>query len=98
MWGMDHDFLSIQFPVHPDSGLSERQLLLVQRLHVLHRFLCRDPVFPGHIASLPVQWEKDTDPSASPVRNFLRRWELRVPSPLHAVCGNRNLSTAVAEK
>ena len=83
---------------HPDSGLSERQLLLVQRLHVLHRFLCRDPVFPGHIASLPVQWEKDTDPSASPVRNFLRRWQLRVPSPLHAVCGNRNLSTAVAEK
>ena len=98
MWGMDHDFLSIQFPVHPDSGLSERQLLLVQRLHVLHRFLCRDPVFPGHIASLPVQWEKDTDASASPVRNFLRRWQLRVPSPLHAVCGNRNLSTAVAEK
>ena len=98
MWGMDHDFLSIQFPVHPDSGLSERQLLLVQRLHVLHRFLCRDPVFPGHIASLPVQWEKDTDASASPVRNFLRRWQLRVPSPLHAVCGNRNLSTAIAEK
>ena len=50
------------------------------------------------IASLPVQWEKDTDASASPVRNFLRRWQLRVPSPLHAVCGNRNLSTAVAEK
>ena len=75
-----------------------RQLLLVQWLHVLHRFLCRDPVFPGHIASLPVQWEKDTDASASPVRNFLRRWQLRVPSPLHAVCGNRNLSTAVAEK
>lgn len=96
---MDHDFLSIQFPVHPDSGLSERQLLLgTTDPMILQPFLCRDPVFPGHIASLPVQWEKDTDASASPVRNFLRRWQLRVPSPLHAVCGNRNLSTAIAEK